>query len=255
MDKQYMADALSLILAVGAASPALAGDPQGIESINATFPAVKLACLPFKLPVDTGEAKATIEKEQIKWYATARTGGLRKSGYPFVDAKISPLPKETAASAVPIDARMCAVVEMSVTSVPNMDIDNVAKVNGFAGYCIVPKVEACLVKAFKDSGFTQENPWPRLPIYARWPNEDPDPTDVAKVIAFLSTATKEIPPEMPGQGDTYERSTNGLQSLVPCAASGCPQQTVSPPEESKRIGWFIPAPAHQPLPANSPKAK
>ncbi len=253
MNKQYMVRAVALILAVGAAPPVVAEDPQGIASVKATFPAVKLACVPFQLPLDIAEAKEAIEKEQKKWYATARVGKLSKSGYPFLDAIINPPPKDDVSTiAGPIDARTCAVIEKSVTSVPNMEIDNLPKVDGFAGFCIAQKVEACLNTAFKDSGFTQEKPWPRLPIYARWPDDESDPTDVAKVIAFLSTATKEIPPEMLGQGDMYERSTNGLRPLVPCDKSGCPKPTVNPPVESKRIVWFIPAPP--PTQATPPKA-
>lgn len=257
MNKQYLSRLIILMFAAGAVFSALAEDSHNITSIKVTFPAVKLACISFQLPTDAANAEATIEKALREWYAAARAGKLPKSGYPYIDATIArPTKDSNTTSSAPIDARMCAVIEEAITSIPSMDIVNGSEVDGFVGFCTAPNVKDCLDRAFKDSGFTQEKPWPRLPIYARWPDEEPDPSDSANIIKFLSTPAKEIPPEMSGQGNTYERNTNGLQKLVPCDASGCPQQTTAnKPEESKRIGWFIPALPPPPSPPRTNPSK
>lgn len=259
MKKIRAAQTVALVVLAWIASPAFPDDPQEIVSTKTTFPPVKLACIPFLLPIDAAEAKSMIEQKQKEWFATARAAKLSKSGYPFVDAKIDPPPKDPASdTAVPIAARTCAVVEESVSTVAGMEVESSPEVDGFAGFCIASKVEDCLMKSFTESGFMEKRPWPRLPIYARWPDDVQDPTDVGQVTVFLSTATRDIPPDMTGQGETYERNTNGLTPVVPCDTGGCPQQTLLPPEESKQIAWFIPTPEPSPPPkppavADTPK--
>ncbi|NHZ94214.1 hypothetical protein [Massilia sp. CCM 8734] len=213
-----------------------------LAAAKGTFPQVKLACLPFLLPPDASDAARVVDLAQEKWYRTARAGKLERVGALFVSAPISPPgPGAAAPDGAPLNAAMCGVIDQAVMSAPGLTVQVLDAADGFAGTCINRKVDACLQKAFTDSGFSDAKPWPRLPIYARLPDAAPVPSDVAGVLVHLSAASRSIAPDMRGEGSTFERSTDGLKPLVPCAPEGCPRQTASPLEQPQGIAWFIQA--------------
>lgn len=251
--------AVSAILVMS--SPSLADDPRGISSTVAVFPAVTVACMPFEIPEDSKVAKKAIDAKRLEWLSVALNAGLKKSGYPFVDAKIEPPPEDSVATDKTIDGSICAVVEKTVGAVTGMTVHKWAKRAGTAGYCIGTNVEVCLRQAFKESGFTDKQPWPRLPVYARWQDDSTNPIDVVGVIAALSTPSIKVPNKPEGGQPTYEKDSVGLKPVVPCQGDGDPLcSTGGKPVEidSARVGWFIealPPPPPLPPPPSPPKAQ
>lgn len=232
-------------------------DHSGIATTKTEFPPVTVACTPFDVPVDAVAAKKAVDEKRKEWVVAAYNGKLKKYGYPFVDAKIEPPPEDgdTVLNDKTISGRMCGVVQKSVTAVPGMTVHKWAKREGTAGYCIGKDVEVCLRLAFKDSGFTERKPWPRLPVYARWDDTSTNPIDVDGVISALSKPTLDVPEELPDSNETFEKNSGGLQPIDPCPPEGCDGEAPADQVDTFRIGWFIEALPPPPPPAREPTAK
>ena len=112
---------------------------------------------------------------------------------------------------------------------------------GLTGFCYETlDVKECLAIASKEAGFNSVNPWSWLPIFARWPLDQPIPTTGAEVVRYLSTAVFEIAYALPGSGIPRERSSNGLQPLVECKDCDNPDGPSETDAVGRGIGWFIP---------------
>ncbi|MCP8631838.1 hypothetical protein PUR31_12370 [Pseudomonas mosselii] len=223
---------------------AIAQDDQiGIAATITKFPPVTVACISFDMPVNAETAKKAVDEKRKEWVAAAYKGGLKKYGYPFVDAKIEPPAEDNDAELGDkmISGRMCGVVEMSITAVAEMSVYKWAEREGTAGYCLGMDVEICLRSAFKDSGFTESKPWPRLPVYARWDDSSTNPVDVDGVVFALSRPILDMPKNLPESNETFERNSGGLQPIEPCPPKGCDGVTAADEVNTSRVGWFIEA--------------
>lgn len=247
--KLRLASVCGLAIAVGLqGGPASAQDAGGLKAAPADFPAVTYACLGFQLPADEAAAKAAVEAAQAAWVAAAVSGGLARSTPLFVDAELSK-PTNAAAPPATAPARVCAIVPAG-SVVPSLEVSAVPARTGMAGFCVGVKVDACLEQAAAEAGYTAAKPWPRLPVFARWPAGQAAPADLAAVTVALTTNMIDAASAGAGTGSTVERNTGGLAPLAPCPPGGCPAPPKSEdvPAAGAGVGWFLPLAVKPPPP-------
>lgn len=235
---------IGLILAVMHPLVAAAQTPGAISSAPADFPTVTYACLAFDLPIDPAAAKAAIDTANANWVAAAVSGGLSKSSSLFLDAEIVK-PVGPANSAPPIPVKACAIVpEGSI--VPGLQVAVVPARTGVAGFCAQLEVDLCLAQAAAEAGYTAARPWPRLPIYARWPAGQAAPTNAGNVTATLATTMAPASSAAAGMAPTVEQNSGGLVPLIPCPDSGCPKppRFDDVPAAGVGVAWFLPLSRH-----------
>lgn len=202
-----------------------------------TFPAVTYACISLLIPEDDKAAERAIDEARVRWYQTARGAGLKQASSVFIHAKV---PVGDAANNAALPAEACGIVSQ-VSMVQGMEIRKLPSRQGIAGFCDkVLDVQECLASASKKGGFTEEKPWPWLPMYARWPLDQPNPATEGDVIRHLRTSVSTIPYAPPGSGVPRERSTNGPKPLVECKECDVAEGPKETDAKGRGIGWFIP---------------
>lgn len=203
-----------------------------------TFPAVTYACVPLSIPDDEKAAESAIEEARVRWYETARRAGLKEASSIFIHAKVPVTEAANNATAFPAEA--CGIVSQGST-VQGMTMRSLPARQGLTGFCDkMLNVQECLASASKKGGFSEAEPWPWLPMYVRWPVDQPAPVAEADIIRYLRTAVFTIPYASPGSGVPRERSTNGLKPLVECQDCVDPDGPKEVDAIGKGIGWFIP---------------
>ena len=203
-----------------------------------TFPAVTYACIALLIPDEDKAAERAIEAARVRWYETARQAGLKQASGVFIHAKVPVANSADNVTALP--AEVCGIVSQGST-VQGMAMRKLPPRQGLAGFCDkVLDVQECLASASNKGGFTEAKPWPWLPMYARWPLDQPVPVAEADIIQYLRTAVFTIPYALPGSGIPHERSTNGLKPLVECKDCIDAEGAKETDAKGTGIGWFIP---------------
>lgn len=233
---------LAMASCTAQSQPAPPSPPTNIPTPAApsefTFPAVTYACIALSIPADDKAAEGAIESARVRWYETARQAGLKQASSVFIHAKVPVAGAPDNASALP--AEVCGIVRQGST-VQGMAMRNLPPRQGLTGFCDkVLDVQECLSSASDKGGFTEAKPWPWLPMYARWPLDQPSPIAERDIIRYLRTAVFTIPYAPPGSGVPHERSTNGLKPLVECKDCLDAESAKETDAKGKGIGWFIP---------------
>lgn len=246
--RQRVLSLVMLLLAVPSAVAQQAKPPSSAASSTAatkapalpvfTFPPVTYACIPLPVPDDDAQAEKAVDEARVRWYQTARRANLKEAGGVFVHAK-APL-GDSLDNPQPLPAEACAIVGQG-KAVEGMTMHKLPARQGLAGFCDkMLDVQECLARASKEGGFSASNPWPWLPLYARWPPDRPVPASGNDIIQYLRTAVFSIPIAPSGSGEPHVVNT-GLRPLV-VECKDCPVRIV--PDDikasGKGIAWFIP---------------
>ena len=221
------------------------GPSTGVATKAVTMPPVRYACIPFSLPEDEETAKTAIDAVRQKWLEAARTAGIKESSNIFFHAAVPQVASSTTTS---IPSQACAIVDSQADHSGITMLDVPAR-TGVAGFCEKQlDVQNCLASVAKQLGFTDVEPWPWLPMYARWAQDAQAPQSAQDVVTYLATKKIELKTATIGQGATVEQSSQGLKPLVPCTDCPAAPQVDTLTPAGAGVGWFLqgvalPAPA------------
>jgi len=238
--------------ALAGANAAAAQDGGELKPSPAQFPAVTYACQVFALPADDAAAEAAVDAARTAWLAAAEAAKLEKASPLFIDGDVTAkAPGQTVPPPLPV--RLCAIVP-SGSTVAGLQVEAQPARAGVAGFCTGLEVKTCLAKAAKDAGYSDAKPWPKLPVFGRWPLIKPMPTAAADIVAHLSTYMIDANQVAAGEGATVEYST-GVVPLVRCDANSCPKPPTPQVVDPAGIGvaWFLPVPPPPPKADPPPK--
>lgn len=235
------ASVIAAFVIAAAAAPAMAQ----IAPMSATLPSMKIGCVRAAIPslrVTADEAEATefdekaaavIEKARTSWTDLATAASIKQRGAVYVAMDLPP--KDFTGTETP--SEICAVVAGG-SAVDGLTIKTVPGREGFVGFCRETDPEACMAKVFAALNFTDEHPWPRLPIYSLWRNEVTEPSNASDVLDYLSRASFDVasPQEVPGTTRSFD-----IDNLTACEGDACPAVADAiETTDGRGIAWFLP---------------
>ncbi len=233
------------LLTAGVAFCTTAPAAAQIAPAKATLPSARTGCLPITVPYlsPTANAEETqrvgeeaaerFEKARTRWHALASAASAKRRGAVYVAIDLPP--KDFSGAEAP--GRVCAVLE-GAKGVDGMTVEVQPSKQGYAGFCRETDPEACLASVFSALRFTEDTPWPRLPIYSLWRNDVPEPVDVKDVLDYLTLAAFDL--SEPEASDGSTRSFD-ISDLSGCEGDQCAAaETAVETTDGRGIAWFLP---------------
>jgi hypothetical protein len=216
-----------------------AGGPGGPAVVGP----LRYACVEVSLPEPPADADPVVQGARARWKEEALTAGLAEGSHLFLAAQRAAADPESG----PLATHLCSIVgaeaptgEMAVLEMPAR--------SGTAGFCEHKDVERCLQEAAAAAGYSEDNPWPQLPIYSVWKSA-PAPESPGEVVRYLAEHKEGLASLTAGAGDERSFEDEGLRPLAVCppppgypvnACDDAPEPWIERALEGTGIAWFIP---------------
>lgn len=218
-----------------------------IAPAPAKLPAMLLGCRAIQLPVGQNEgesetlsadmeneasSEAVFEVERKAWMAGLTGSEIKRVGPLYVVMQMPP--KDYLEKTWP--GEICGRIDKRA-EIAGFTVKTRTVQTGYTGFCATNDPEECLASIYAALKFTGKTPWPRLPIYALWRNQDADPAGVDDIVKYFVSTPFDVIQPTEEEGTAQEFQIDNIQA---CEGPECP----SFPEavdttNGKGIAWFL----------------